>query len=135
MHARRLLRGLSITAACWVLGWVGAAAAQEAAYGSAAAGIAEKIAAAFPKVSGQVIGLEKERILLDLGAKDSVIPGLELQVYREGQEFKHPYTGQSSETGSRRRPRAHPGGAAELLRRRSSSRPRGPWSSRATRSA
>jgi hypothetical protein len=38
--------------------------------------------------------VERERILLDLGAKDKVIPGLELQVYREGQEFKHPYTGQ-----------------------------------------
>jgi endonuclease YncB( thermonuclease family) len=94
MRARRFLRGLAILAAGWVLGWAGGATAQEAAYGSAAAEIAEKIAAAFPKVSGQVIGLEKERILLDLGAKDSVIPGLELQVYREGQEFKHPYTGQ-----------------------------------------
>lgn len=94
MRARVFFRGLTILAAGWVLGWAGAAAAQEAAYGSAAAEIAEKIAAAFPKVAGQVIGLEKERILLDLGAKDSVIPGLELQVYREGQEFKHPYTGQ-----------------------------------------
>jgi len=95
MHARRFSGGLAAAAAVWLLiGWVGAAAAQEAAYGSAAAEIAEKIAAAFPKVTGQVIGLEKERILLDLGAKDSVIPGLELQVYREGQEFKHPYTGQ-----------------------------------------
>jgi hypothetical protein len=73
---------------------VTSAAAQEAAYGSAAAEIAERIAATFPKVTGQVIGLEKERVLLDLGAKDNVIPGLELQVYREGQEFKHPYTGQ-----------------------------------------
>ena len=56
--------------------------------------IAEKIASAFPKVAGQVIGLERERILVDIGGKDAVIPGLELQVYREGQEFKHPYTGQ-----------------------------------------
>ena len=94
MQARRFLRGLAVLAACCVLGWAGSTAAQEAAYGSAATEIAEKIAAAFPKVSGQVIGLEKERILLDLGAKDAVIPGLELQVYREGQEFKHPYTGQ-----------------------------------------
>jgi hypothetical protein len=73
---------------------MGDAAAQEAAYGSAAGEIADRIAAAFPKVTGQVIGLENERILLDLGAKDAVIAGLELQVYREGQEFKHPYTGQ-----------------------------------------
>jgi hypothetical protein len=68
--------------------------AQDAAYGTSAAEIAGRVAAAFPKVSGRVIGLERERVLLDLGAKDQVIPGLELQVYREGQEFKHPYTGQ-----------------------------------------
>lgn len=71
------------------------AMAQEPAYGGAAAELAEQIAAAFPKVSGRIIGLERERILLDLSAKDKVIPGLELQVYRPGQEFKHPYTGQS----------------------------------------
>jgi TolB-like protein len=94
MQARRFRGGLWVLAALWVLGWVAPAAAQEAAYGSAAAEIAERIGAAFPKVSGQVIGLEQERIILDLGAKDAVIPGLELQVYREGQEFKHPYTGQ-----------------------------------------
>jgi hypothetical protein len=70
------------------------ALAEEAAYGSAAAEIAEKIAAAYPKVSGRVIGLEGERVLLDLGADQKVAPGLELQVYREGEVFKHPYTGQ-----------------------------------------
>src|SRR5512135_3598278 len=95
MHARRFLGGPAMAAAvCLVFAWAGAVAAQEAAYGSAAAEIAEHIAAAFPKVTGQVIGLEKERIILDLGTKDAVIPGLELQVYREGQEFKHPFTGQ-----------------------------------------
>ena len=72
----------------------GSAMAQEAAYGTAAAEIAEKIVQAFPKVEGRVIGLEQERVLVDLGQKDRVIPGLELQVFREGQEFKHPYTGQ-----------------------------------------
>jgi Flagellar assembly protein T, C-terminal domain len=95
MYAGRFSGGLAVAAAVWlVFGWVGAVAAQEAAYGSAAAEIADRMAAAFPKVAGQVIGLEKERILLDLGAKDAVIAGLELQAYREGQEFKHPYTGQ-----------------------------------------
>ena len=94
MQARRFLGGLSVVAALCVLGWGGGVTAQEPAYGSAAAEIAERIAAAFPKVTGQVIGLERERVLLDLGAKDAVIPGLELQIYREGQEFKHPYTGQ-----------------------------------------
>ncbi len=85
-----LLCGLALP----ILATTPSAWAQDAAYGTSAAEIAERIAAAFPKVSGQVIGLEQERVLLDLGTKDKVIPGLELQVYREGEEFKHPYTGQ-----------------------------------------
>ncbi len=96
MKRENLWPGFFFVAAMLLVGWSGALAAeqQEPAFGSAAAEIADKIAAAFPKVNGQVIGLERERILLDLGAKDQVIPGLELQVYREGQDFKHPYTGQ-----------------------------------------
>lgn len=95
MQARRRGRGFGgLAAVALLLAGIGSAAAQDAAYGTAAAEIAEKISAAFPKVTGQVIGIEQERILLDLGAKDQVIPGLELQVYREGQEFKHPFTGQ-----------------------------------------
>jgi hypothetical protein len=96
MKRQNLWRGLCIVAASLLVGGAGAGAAeqQEPAFGGAAAEIAERIAAAFPKVSGQVIGLERERVLVDLGAKDQVIPGLELQVYREGEDFKHPYTGQ-----------------------------------------
>ena len=94
LHARRMRRRLSGAIALILLAWIASASAQEAAYGTAATEIAERIGAAFPKVTGRVIGIERERVLLDLGAKDRVIPGLELQVYREGQEFKHPYTGQ-----------------------------------------
>jgi hypothetical protein len=94
MRGRYFGRRLAGAVALILLAWIVSASAQEAAYGTAASEIAERIAAAFPKVAGQVIGLERERVLLDLGAKDQVIPGLELQVYREGQEFKHPFTGQ-----------------------------------------
>ena len=96
MHTRRIWCGKGSLAALAFLLLVGGgpASAQDAAYGTAAAEIAERISAAFPKVTGRVIGLEQERVLLDLGGKDQVIAGLELQVYREGQEFKHPYTGQ-----------------------------------------
>lgn len=96
MRRRVYWCGLLVSAALLLAGRSGALAAeqQEPAFGSAATEIAEKIAAAFPKVTGQVIGLERDRVLLDLGSKDQVITGLELQVYREGQEFKHPYTGQ-----------------------------------------
>ena len=91
---RKMWRYLTGAMAIILLAGIVTASAQEAAYGTSAAEIAERIAAAFPKVAGQVIGIERDRVLLDLGAKDQVIPGLELQVYREGQEFKHPYTGQ-----------------------------------------
>jgi len=94
MHGRTVWGPLMIGVALLLQVWLPPASAQDAAYGTAAAEIAERIAAAFPRVTGRVIGLERERVLLDLGAKDQVIPGLELQVYREGQEFKHPYTGQ-----------------------------------------
>ena len=94
MDAKNARRRLAAATVLIFLTGIGTASAQDAAYGTSAAEIAERIAAAFPKVSGQVIGLEQERVLLDLGAKDKVISGLELQVFREGQEFKHPYTGQ-----------------------------------------
>ncbi len=87
---RRAIPAIALTLLAGVL----PASAQDAAYGTAATEIAERIAGAFPKVTGRVIGLERERVLLDLGGKDQAIPGLELQVYREGQEFKHPYSGQ-----------------------------------------
>jgi hypothetical protein len=94
MRSRVLMRWLSGWLALLMAGGSVPVLAQEAAYGSAAAEIAEKIAGAFPTVSGRVIGLEGPRVILDLGATQKVAPGLELQVYREGQEFKHPYTGQ-----------------------------------------
>ena len=94
MSGKRMWGRLAAAAVLILLAGIVTASAQEAAYGTSAAEIAERIAAAFPKVAGQVIGIEHDRVLLDLGGKDQVIPGLELQVYREGQEFKHPYTGQ-----------------------------------------
>jgi hypothetical protein len=88
-------RGLSTrfvaTAIVALLSWgSGSLYAQEAAFGTAATEIAGKIAAAFPAVSGRVIALEEDRVLLDLGAKDAVAPGLELQVYRAGRELTDP---------------------------------------------
>jgi len=94
MYSQVFLRSL-LPAALAICVWASPLFAQEAAYGTSATEIAEKIAAVFPVVSGRVIGIEQDRILLDVGGKDKVIPGLELQVYREGQEFKHPFTGQS----------------------------------------
>jgi hypothetical protein len=46
----------------------------------------------FPKVAGEVLEVQGAVLTLDAGRKDGVVPGLELEVYREGREIKHPRT-------------------------------------------
>lgn len=72
---------------------VSQARALEPAFGQAAEEAAAKLADAFPIVQGSVTGVERDRVLIDLGAKQ-VYQGMELQVYREGDEVKHPVTGE-----------------------------------------
>ena len=48
----------------------------------------------FPKVAGEVIEVRGNTLTLDKGQKDGLLPGLELEVYREGREIKHPKTGE-----------------------------------------
>src|SRR5574337_695691 len=69
------------------------ARALEPGFGQAAEEAAAKLAEAFPDVRGAVTGVEKDRVLIDLGAKQ-VYQGMELQAYREGDEVKHPVTGE-----------------------------------------
>lgn len=69
------------------------ACAVELAFGQAAEEAAAKLVEAFPAVKGSVTAVEKDRVLIDLGAKQ-VYQGMELQVYREGDEVKHPVTGE-----------------------------------------
>lgn len=71
------------------------ASAQTTSYAGSAQEVAQKLLDLFPRVDGMVVGLDEGRILIDLGAKDRVAPGMEFQVYREGEEFRHPYTGQA----------------------------------------
>ena len=69
--------------------------AQMADYSSAASRLAEQLVKAFPKVRGLVVSAESNRrLILDLSAKDGVFPGLEMEVFREGEAFKHPVTGE-----------------------------------------
>jgi hypothetical protein len=72
----------------------GEARAQELAFSRATEEAAARLTEAFPIVQGSVVGVEGDRILIDLGAKQKVHQGMELQVYREGDEVKHPVTGQ-----------------------------------------
>ncbi len=56
--------------------------------------VADRLVAAFPRVEGVIIGFEGDQVLIDRGTADKVFQGLELEVFREGEEFKHPLTGE-----------------------------------------
>jgi len=56
--------------------------------------VAERLAASFPRVNGLVIGFEGGQVLIDRGTAEGVFQGMELDVFREGEEFKHPLTGE-----------------------------------------
>ncbi|MBZ0170637.1 hypothetical protein MELA_01425 [Candidatus Methylomirabilis lanthanidiphila] len=60
----------------------------------AARAVAEQLAAAFARVTGLIIGFEGDLVLIDRGTADGVVQGMELNVFREGEEFKHPLTGE-----------------------------------------
>jgi hypothetical protein len=48
----------------------------------------------FPKVQGEVLEVRAGGLTLGAGAKAGARPGLEVELYREGREIKHPKTGQ-----------------------------------------
>ena len=56
--------------------------------------VADRLVAAFPRVEGLIIGFEGEQVFIDRGKADGVFQGMELNVFREGEEFKHPITGE-----------------------------------------
>ncbi|MDE2059664.1 MAG: hypothetical protein KGJ27_08080, partial [candidate division NC10 bacterium] len=67
---------------------------EQGGFAEAARVVAERLTAAFPRVEGLVIGFEGDRVLIDRGTADGVVQGMELDVFREGEEFKHPLTGE-----------------------------------------
>lgn len=70
----------------------GAASAQTA--GLSIDVLVDQIVSVFPKVQGDVIEVQGRRVTLALGRRDGIQPGLELAVYREGRELRHPRTGE-----------------------------------------
>src|SRR5262245_19691395 len=57
--------------------------------------LAEQITTLFPKVDGEVIEVQGNTVTLALGRKDGLVAGIEMSVYREGRELRHPRTGAS----------------------------------------
>jgi len=66
----------------------------DVSYSTAANDLAQKLAAAFPKLTGYVLSAESGTVYIDLGEKERVYPGMELTLYREGKPFTHPVTGE-----------------------------------------
>src|SRR3972149_6608749 len=70
----------------------GPAREKDGRFAEAARVVADRLVAAFPRVEGMIIGFEGDQVLIDRGTADGVFQGMELEVFREGGEFKHPLT-------------------------------------------
>lgn len=57
--------------------------------------VAAELAAAFPKVEVQVVGVEGERLQVEGPGAASLRAGLELSVFRRGEVYRHPITRQA----------------------------------------
>ena len=82
-------------AACFLLVSYGMTHGEDATVSHSTDEAAKKIAGVFPLVQGMVVKVEGDRVLVDLGARRGAYEGMELEVYREGEEVKHPISGQT----------------------------------------
>jgi hypothetical protein len=55
--------------------------------------LVDQVLGLFPKVDGDIVEAANGAITLSLGRKDGLVTGVELDVYREGRELRHPRTG------------------------------------------
>ena len=53
-----------------------------------------QVTALFPKVEGDVLKVEGGQVTLSIGKRDGVVAGVDLVVVHEGDELKHPRTGE-----------------------------------------
>jgi hypothetical protein len=55
--------------------------------------LAVSISSYFPKVQGEVKGIQGDRLTLALSKKDGLMPGMVLTLWRDGKDILHPVTG------------------------------------------
>jgi hypothetical protein len=55
--------------------------------------LVDNLTGLFPKVQGEVLEVRDGTLTLDVGKKDGSRTGLEVEVFREGREIRHPKTG------------------------------------------
>src|SRR5262245_24827123 len=56
--------------------------------------LVDQVQALFPKVDGEVIEVQNGTVTLGLGSRDGLVSGVELAMYRQGRELRHPKTGE-----------------------------------------
>src|SRR5438445_173420 len=56
--------------------------------------LVDQVQALFPKVDGEVIEVQTGTVTLALGSRDGLVAGVELALYRQGRELRHPKTGE-----------------------------------------
>src|SRR5262245_9871702 len=56
--------------------------------------VVDQVLALFPKVDGEVIEVQNGAVTLALGSRDGLVPNIELALYRQGRELRHPKTGE-----------------------------------------
>src|SRR5713101_10152447 len=56
--------------------------------------LVNQVLALFPKVDGEVLEVQGTTLTLSLGQRDGLVAGVELSLYREGRELRHPKTGE-----------------------------------------
>ena len=61
---------------------------------AAASDVAGQLAQRFPHLQGEVVDVQGEQLYLSLGARDQVLEGMRLNVFREGEALTSPSTGE-----------------------------------------
>ena len=61
---------------------------------AAASDVAGQLAQRFPHLQGEVVDVQGEQFYLSLGARDQLLEGMRLNVFREGEELTSPSTGE-----------------------------------------
>ena len=56
--------------------------------------LVDQVQALFPKVDGEVIEVQNGTVTLSLGSRDGLVAGVDLALYRQGRELRHPKTGE-----------------------------------------
>ena len=60
----------------------------------AASDVASQLAQHFPHLQGEVVDVQGEQLFLSLGARDQILEGMRLNVFREGEGLTSPTTGE-----------------------------------------